>query len=103
MSARAEELAGEILAGAAGFLAETGADLRDAGGQLKALTAQHVANLATLVGQPGYEMAVEAAQDIIAMEIAKVAYGKAKRLDDRIVGTVLGGLNVAARLLGAAS
>lgn len=79
-----------------------GVDLRKAGRDLQLYVAGRVAHLATLVGQAGYQEAVEAEARNVALEAAISAVTQADATDQRIVGIIQGVLSYGAVALAAA-
>lgn len=81
---------------------ETGRDLR---GNLAAVTlyaAERTAYLSTLVGQPGFEEAVRAERDNVALKGGIASVKAADAADARIVGIIQGVLFLGARALATA-
>jgi len=76
-----------------------GINLTDAGATVKVHAAESMAKLATLAGQAGYEMAVEAERDSVlaksGIELAKAADGA----DAKALGLVEGALRMGAGFL----
>lgn len=61
--------------------------------------AERAAHLSLLVGQPGFEEAVVAERDNVSMHAGLLAVAQADALDQKVLGTLQGGLFFAARLL----
>lgn len=76
-----------------------GIDLGDHGASIKTFAAESMAKLATLAGQAGYEMAVEAERDSVlakaGIQLAKAADGA----DAKALGLVEGALRMGAGFL----
>jgi hypothetical protein len=86
-----------------GPLTNLGFDLKNKASEVKMYAAQSMARLATLVGQPGYEMAVEAERDIVAIKVGMKVLADAKKTDAVAVGIIEGALRMGAGLLGGPS
>ena len=80
-------------------LAEISADLESTVDGVAAYAAQRMAVLATLVGQPGYEEAVIAERDNVAMFAGIGAVDTADAAAQRLLGIVQGVLSLGAQLL----
>jgi hypothetical protein len=59
-------------------------------------TAERIDHLATLVGEPGYDLALLAERDNIAIKAGIVSVENADDLDRRILAVLRGGLSIAA-------
>lgn len=66
---------------------------------VRVYAAARLAHLATCVGQPGYQEAVVAEANNIAMEAAIAAIDQADATDARLVGIVQGALAVGAKAI----
>ena len=66
---------------------------------LATYTAQRVAHLGTLVGKPGFEDAVVAERDSLALRAGVLAVKAADVVDSRIVGLIQAALSIGARAL----
>lgn len=66
---------------------------------VKQYSAQSMARLATLVGQPGYELAVEAERDIVAIKIGMRIAKDADLGDIKALGMIEGALRMGAGVL----
>lgn len=73
-------------------LDETGAELRNGTAEIAALTATRGAELSSLVGQPGYDQAVIAARDEIALCAGLVAVEQADAVANRVRSIIQGSL-----------
>ena len=82
-----------------GPLKTLGFDLKGKAGEIKMYAAESMARLATLVGQPGYEMAVEAERDIVAIKVGMKVLADAKKTDAVAVGIIEGALRMGAGFL----
>lgn len=69
---------------------------------VRAYAAARLAHLVTCVGQPGYQEALIAEANNVAMEAAITAIDQAEAADARLVGIVQGVLAVGAKVLAAA-
>ncbi len=79
-------------------LKDQGLEFRDQGRALQTFAAQRAAHLAALVGQPGFEQAVRAEADSVALEAAKHAVRAGDATDARIAGIIQGVLSIGLRL-----
>ena len=82
-------------------IAETGVEIRVGLAELATYAAERSAHLATLVGDPGFSMAVAAERDAVALKAGIVAVRQADQADARLVGIIQGGLSFAAKLIAA--
>lgn len=73
-------------------LSETGADLSASGQAIAQLTAIRAAELSVLVGQPGYDQAVVAARDEIALAAGLESVSNADAATSRVLSLIQGGL-----------
>lgn len=80
-------------------IAETGVSLRAGVVELAAFAAERSAYLATLVDDPGFNMALRAERDAVVLHAGITAVQQADQADERFVGLIQGGLALAARLL----
>jgi hypothetical protein len=71
----------------------------DLGGAIKQEAAASMARLATLVGQPGYEMAVEAERDIVLAKAGIQLAKAADSADAKALGLIEGALSMGASFL----
>lgn len=78
-------------------LQETGAELDQAVDEVALYMADRTAHLSTLVGQPGFQEAVIAERDNVAMFAGLLAVDLADATDARIVGVIQGALAMAAK------
>ena len=83
----------------ASFSAEMGAELRFNSTEVADYAAQRAAFLSTLVGQPGYQEAVIAERDNVALKMGTSAVSTATAADARLLGIVQGVLGLGARAL----
>lgn len=81
---------------------ETGRDLRGNMVEITAYAAERTAFLSTLVGQPGFEEAVRAERDNVALKAGISAVKTADAADARIVGIIQGVLFLGARAIATA-
>lgn len=79
-------------------LAETGRSLNTDLDVVRASAAEQLVNLSLAAGEPGYDMAVIAARDIVAMTAGLQAVSVADATDARIIGVIQGSLSMAAKL-----
>ena len=82
---------------------ETGADLERSAAEVAAYMSTRVATLALLVGQVGYEQAVIAERDNVALFAGLRAVEQADAASARIFGLIQGALFFAAGLINPAS
>lgn len=73
-------------------LSQTGADLTASGQAIAQLTTIRASELSVLVGQPGYEQAVVAARDEIALAAGLAAVSNVDAATSRVLSIVQGGL-----------
>ena len=78
-------------------LAETGRSLTDTPAAIAAYAAERSAHLATLVGVEGFEVAVRAERDAVALRAGVAVTTEADAFDQRIAGAIHGALAFAAR------
>jgi hypothetical protein len=71
--------------------------------KLRAYAAQRMEHLAQIVGQPGFEQAVEAEAQNVGMMGSIQAVSAADAVDAELKGIIVGALTVAARALGGAA
>ena len=69
-------------------LEETGIDLEITKDELIRYTAERAAHLTTLIGQPGYGLALRAERDAVALHAGLDATMAAEAADSRIVGVI---------------
>ena len=84
------------------LISGTGQDLAKSGREVAAYAAERTAVLATLVGQVGYDQALIAERDSLALFAGLEAVDNADGLRDRILGALQGALFMAAAALSAA-
>jgi len=82
-----------------GVLQETGRDLEGSLDAVKAEVAKQLTQLSMAAGEPGYERAVIAARDNVALVAGLAAVEDADAVDSRILGVIQGGLSFGAKLL----
>lgn len=80
-------------------VAETGRELGDSLESIRTYAAEQMAQLALGVGQPGFQEAVQAARDNVALRAALDLTANADAADARIVGILQGALAIGARAL----
>lgn len=80
---------------------ETGQDLKGDLQVVTAYAAERTAVLATLVGQPGFEEAVRAERDNVALKAGIASVAAADAFDQRVVGIIQGALFIGAKALAA--
>lgn len=78
-------------------LAETGADLQKTVSEVALYAAERTAILATLIGQPGYELAVIAERDNVVLMSGLQAVDQADAVRQRIIGVIQGALFLGAQ------
>ena len=83
-------------------IAETGVSLQVGAAELAAYAAERSAHLATLVGDPGFSIALRAERDAVALRAGITAVQEGDAADARIVGVIHGALSIAAGLLAVA-
>jgi len=83
-------------------ITETGASLQQGAAELAAYAAERAAHLATLVDDPGFQEAVRAERDAVALKAGIAVVQQADATDARILGVIHGGLALAARLIAVA-
>lgn len=81
---------------------ETGRDLQFNTVAVAAYAAERTAYLSTLVGQPGFEEAVRAERDNVALKAGLTAVATADAADARLIGIIQGVLFLGARSLATA-
>lgn len=81
---------------------ETGRDLQGNTVEITTYAAERTAYLSTLVGQPGFEEAVRAERDNVALKAGISAVKTADAADARIVGIIQGVLFLGARAIATA-
>ena len=79
-------------------LRDQGRELRTASAELADFAAERAAHLETFVGQPGFEEAVQAEADRIALRAAGEAVKQADEADTRLVSIIASALKLAARV-----
>lgn len=84
------------------YLAETGEELDASADELAVYAASRAAHLATIAGEPGFEVAVRAERDSIALKAGIAVTLNAAAADQRLIGIIQGSLQVAARALAGA-
>jgi hypothetical protein len=80
-------------------IAETGADLATSVDEVALYAAERTAVLAMHVGQPGFDLAVIAERDSVALMAAMNATGAANAVRQRILGVIQGALWLGAQQL----
>lgn len=80
-----------------GVIDETGRTIGLSKDQLKIEAANQLGMLALAVGEPGYDRAVLASRDNMALSMGLAAVGEADAVDARILGVLQGGLFLAAK------
>ena len=93
------EIARDVQALLQGSLRELQADLQVDLADLATYTAQRTAHLSTIVGLPGFEEAVIAERDAIALRAGINAVNAADKVDARLIGLLHGVLFLGARLV----
>lgn len=94
-----EQLGSTFLSAIALPLQALGIDAPGSAAVLKKYAAESMARLATMVGQPGFEMALEAERDIVAIKAGLRISKDADNADLRFLGVVEGALRMGAGLL----
>lgn len=84
-------------------LTETGLSLRAGLDSVAQYAAARATYLATLVGQPGFELAVRAERDSVAIFAGLVATQEARAADARVIGVIQGALLFGAKALAVAA
>lgn len=67
--------------------------------RVRALAENKMVQLAAAVGQPGYDQALIAARNTVAMELGLEAVSVADAADAQLRGVIMGALSMGARLL----
>ena len=75
----------------------------EARSELALYASERAAALSLSVGEPGYQEAVTAARDSVALKAGIVAVGQADQADQHTLGLIAGALTFAARVLAAAA
>lgn len=83
----------------ASAVTETGAALSKTSDELAAYVAQRAGVLAAAYGQPGYEMAVAAERDAVALWAGMAGVAAAKAADQRLLGVIQGALSIGAQAM----
>ena len=78
---------------------ELGLDLVAAGQDVAEYAAARAAHLATLIGQPGFSMAMRAEADNVILKAGILAVDQGDAADRRIKDTISGALGMAAAVL----
>lgn len=78
---------------------EAGVNLKEGAATVAAYAAQRATHLATIVGQPGFERAVAAERDAVALFAGVVGVAGARAADARIVGLIEGALLFGAKAI----
>jgi len=81
-------------------LEETGTTLQSSADSVAEYAAQRAAHLSTLVGQPGFMLAVRAERDNVMLYAAIQAGENATAADNRMMGLLQGALTLGAQALG---
>ena len=76
-----------------------GLDFKGSAQEIRQYSAESMARLATLVGQPGFETAVEAERDIVAIKIGMRIAKDADKADMKALGVIEGALRMGAGML----
>lgn len=80
-------------------LRETGRDLSVSMDEVRAEAANQLIKLSLAAGEPGYERAVIAARDNVALVAGLKSVSNADAVDGRIIGVIQGALFVGAKAL----
>lgn len=94
-----EQVAGSIQGLLEDALAETGVSLTKGAEELALYAAGRSAHLATLVDDPGFDQAVRAERDAVALEAGLSAVRQGDAADAQIVGIIQGAIAMGARAL----
>lgn len=78
---------------------ETGTDLTESLDSVRTVVAEQMAKLSLVVGEPGYDRAVKAARDNVALAAGLAAVEDADAADGRIIGIIQGALFFGAKTL----
>jgi hypothetical protein len=78
---------------------ELGIDLIETEDVLRGYASESIARLTTIIGQPGFELAVQAERDILAIKAGLQLVKDADRSDMRAIGLIEGALRMAASLV----
>ena len=82
-----------------GVASETGHDLSESADRIRTTVAEQMAKLSLVVGEPGYDRAVKAARDNVALAAGLAAVEDADAADGRIIGVIQGALFFGAKTL----
>ncbi len=80
---------------------DTGVELKQAKDDLAAYMAERAAHLSSIAGEPGFEQAVTAERNNIALRAGLAVHDQARAADQRLVGMIAGAIRVAAFALAA--
>ena len=89
----------EILDLLEGPLRDAGRDIEEGADEIKDYITERAKHLASIRGERGFELAVQAEADNVALRIALSLTAQADAADARIVGILEGALGIAGRLL----
>jgi len=78
---------------------EMGRDLTAGLAEVQEYAAQRTLYLSTIVGEPGYELALRAERDAVALRAGIVSVTYADAADQRMIGVIGGALAIGARAL----
>lgn len=68
--------------------------------EIRQYATKSMVHLSTIAGQPGYELALEAERDIIAIKIGMRILNDANDADKRFLGLIEGALRMASLVIG---
>ena len=78
---------------------ETGKQLGASAQELALYATERAQYLSTIVGQPGFDEAVAAERDNVALRAGIAVIGNADAADQRVIGVIAGALAIAAQAL----
>lgn len=99
---RPADIGAELAAMIQGTAKDLGITLKMDGVTFAQHTAARVAHLGTIVGKPGFEDALKAERDSLALRAGVLAVRAADVVDSRIVGLIQAALSIGARALASA-
>ena len=99
MSDRLEILTDQLLSSVRHMAGNVHGDLLDNLDNAKTYISARILHLSAAVGEPGFELALMAERDAIAMHLGLLAVDSADKLDYELLGLLRGGLSIAAAAL----
>lgn len=89
----------ELVDALSGAVDRMGISLETNMDELRTYAAERMLHLSTLIGQPGYQEALVAERDNVAMKAGLLAVDASDRADAELVGLITGAMAVGARAL----